>query len=589
MLRRTHILHQNSDQVQLSAARAPSGVGTCSFINKHIMNEPIIFCIDDDRQVLNAISRDLKAQYRKEYRILSTSLVQEALDSILELRNKGETIALFISDQRMPDMDGVTFLVKTMEFYPDAKRVLLTAYSDTDAAIKAINEVRLDYYLMKPWDPPEEKLYPVINDLLEEWHGTYTPDFKGIKLIGYQFSPKSHEIKEFLAGNLVPYQWWDIEKNKEAKQLLYVNKIEEKDLPAVFFEDGTSMLSPNLKDLAAKVGLNPTLKNEMYDVVIIGAGPAGLAAAVYGASEGLKTLLVERHAPGGQAGTSSRIENYLGFPSGLSGADLTRRAITQATRFGTEFLSQQDVREIQEKDGYKKCLLESGVEINTRTIIITTGVDYRKLETKGVEDFTGAGIYYGAAMTEAASCKDKEVYVVGGGNSAGQAAMYLAKFARNVYILVRKEDLTSTMSAYLIDQIKSTVNIHVLGKTEIREAMGNDRLAQLIIGNINDGVAETKPADALYIFIGSKPFTDWIGKAIIRNDKGFIETGRDAKSYSSFDKIWKLKRDPYLLETSAPGIFAAGDVRAGAMNRVASAVGEGSMAISFVHKYLAEV
>ncbi|RDC63604.1 FAD-dependent oxidoreductase [Adhaeribacter pallidiroseus] len=553
------------------------------------MNEPIIFSIDDDIQVLRALNRDLKAQYRKEYKILSTPSVQEALDSLLELKNKGETIALFIADQRMPEMDGVSFLVKATEFYPEAKRVLLTAYSDTDAAIKAINEVRLDYYLMKPWDPPEDKLFPVIDDLLDEWQHSYQPDFKGIKLIGYQFSPKSHTIKEFLAGNLIPYQWLDVEKSKEAKQYVDINQIKTKDLPAVFFEDGTSIQSPTLRELADKVGLTPILKNDVYDVVIIGAGPAGLAASVYGASEGLKTLLIERYAPGGQAGTSSRIENYLGFPSGLSGSELTRRAITQATRFGTEFLSPQDVKAIHEKDGYKRIVLDGGEEINTRTVVITTGVDYRKLETKGVEDFTGAGIYYGAAMTEAASCKDKEVYIVGGGNSAGQAAMYLAKFARHVYIVIRKEDLTSSMSSYLIDQISVTSNIQILGKTEIKEALGDGKLEQVKIGPINSDESETKQADALYIFIGARPYTDWIGQEIIRNDKGFIETGRDVKSYHAFGKIWKLQRDPYLLETSAHGIFAAGDVRANAMNRVASAVGEGSMAISFVHKYLAEV
>jgi thioredoxin reductase (NADPH) len=552
------------------------------------MNEPIIFCIDDDVQVLRALTRDLKAQYRAEYKILSTSSVQEALDSLLQLKNQGDIVALFIADQRMPEMDGVSFLVKALEFFPEAKRVLLTAYSDTEAAIKAINEVKLDYYLMKPWDPPEEKLFPVVNDLLDEWQNSYKPDFKGMKVIGYQFSPKSHTIKEYLAGNLIPYQWLDIEKNKEAQQHLEVNNFKLKDLPIVFFEDGTSLHSPTIKELAGKVGLNPTLKNEVYDVVIIGAGPAGLAASVYGASEGLKTLLIERHSPGGQAGTSSRIENYLGFPAGLSGSDLTRRAITQATRFGTEFLSPQEVTAIQEKDGYKKIILE-GAEVITRTVVITTGVDYRKLETKGIEDFTGAGIYYGAAMTEAASCKDKEVYIVGGGNSAGQAAMYLSKFAKNIFIIIRKEDLTSSMSSYLIDQINGTANIFVLGKTEIKEALGNDRLEQVKIGSIHSDEAETKPADALYIFIGSRPYTDWIGKEIIRNDKGFIETGRDAKSYGAFNKIWKLQRDPYLLETSAHGIFAAGDVRANAMNRVASAVGEGSMAINFVHRYLAEI
>lgn len=553
------------------------------------MNEPIIFCIDDDAQVLRAITRDLKAQYRKAFKILGTTDPKEALDSLLELKNKGETIALFVADQRMPEMDGVSFLVKATDYFPEAKRILLTAYSDTEAAIKAINEVHLDYYLMKPWDPPEDKLYPVIDDLLDEWQHHYKPDFKGIKVIGYQFSPKSHTIKEYLAGNLLPYQWMDIEKSMEGKQLLEFNNFKEKELPIVFFEDGSSLISPSIREIASKVGLNPVLKNEVYDVVIVGAGPAGLAAAVYGASEGLKTLLIERQAPGGQAGTSSRIENYLGFPSGLSGSELTRRAITQATRFGAEFLSPQNVKSISEKDGYKHITLDGGATINTRSVVITTGVDYRKLETKGVEAFTGAGIYYGAAITEAAACKDKEVYIVGGGNSAGQAAMFLAKFAKQVNILVRKPNLTATMSAYLIDQINGMGNIQVLGETEIKAAIGNEHLEQLEIGSINGSSTELKPADALYIFIGSKPYTDWVCEAVIRNEKGFIETGRDAKNHEAFGKIWKLERDPYLLETSAPGIFAAGDVRANAMNRVASAVGEGSMAISFVHKYLAEV
>ncbi len=551
--------------------------------------QPILFVIDDDLQVLRAIVRDLRDQYRTNYRILSTSVVKEALDALKELKNKGETVAMFISDQRMPEMDGVSFLDEAMDIFPTAKRVLLTAYSDTEAAIKAINEVKLDYYLMKPWNPPEEKLYPVINDLLDEWQVGYRPDFRGIKVIGYQFSPKSHNIKEFLAGNLIPYQWLDIERNEEAERLLKLNQVELKELPAILFEDGQWMKSPSLKDIAAKVGLSATLKYDMYDVVIIGAGPAGLAASVYGASEGLKTLLIERQAPGGQAGTSSRIENYLGFPSGLSGSDLTRRAITQATRFGTEFMSQQEVTNICQQDGYKKIRLDDGKEINTRTIVLATGVEYRRLEKKGVEAFTGAGVYYGAAVTEAVSCRDKEVYVLGGGNSAGQAAMYLSKFARNVYIVIRKDSLVSSMSAYLIDQIRGTENIHLLPNTEIKEALGSSKLEQLVLQCTDTNTEETREADALYIFIGSKPCTSWIELDIIKNDKGFIETGRELRGYESFNKIWKLDRDPYLLETSYHGIFAAGDVRAGAMNRVASAVGEGSMSISFVHKYLAEV
>ncbi len=550
---------------------------------------PIIFSIDDDPQVLRAITRDLRSHFRQSYRILSTTSVKEALESLLDLKNKGESVAIFVSDQRMPEMEGVDFLQKAREFFPDARRVLLTAYSDTDAAIKAINSVQLDYYLMKPWDPPEEKLYPVISELLDDWQDTYRPAFKGIKVVGYQFSPKSHEIKEFLSGNLIPYQWQDVELNQEAKELLKLNNIALKDLPVLFLEDGSCLSSPSIPAVAEKIGLNPTIKNTVYDVVIIGAGPAGLAASVYGASEGLKTLLVERQSPGGQAGTSSRIENYLGFPNGLSGSELTRRAITQATRLGAEVLLPRAVREICQKDGYKKVMLDNGEEINTHAVVITTGVDYRKLETQGISDFTGAGIYYGAAMTEAAAFRDCEVFVVGGGNSAGQAAMHLSKFAANVTILVRKEDLTSTMSAYLIDQIAGRENIHILGCSEITAATGNGRLEELAIGNIKTGESVKRKANALFIFIGARPFTDWIGLDIIKDEKGFLETGRDLKTYEGFKKIWKQDRDPYLLETSCPGIFAAGDVRAGAMNRVASAVGEGSMSISFVHKYLAEV
>ncbi len=552
------------------------------------MDQSIIFVIDDDAQVLRAITRDLKNKYRQDYRVLSTSSAKEALDSLLELKNKGESVAMFISDQRMPEMEGVDFLSQAMQFYDDAKKVLLTAYSDTDAAIKAINKVRLDYYLSKPWDPPEERLYPVINDLLDDWQNNFRPDFKGIKLVGYQFSPKSHEIKEFLSGNLIPYQWMDA-TSEDGMQLLQLNNVETKDLPVIFFDDGTMLLSPHIIDVAKRIGLNPEVKNEIYDVVIIGAGPAGLAASVYGSSEGLKTLLIERKAPGGQAGTSSRIENYLGFPTGLSGADLTRRAISQSVRFGTDFLSPQSVKTIEVQDNYKKIILDDDTVIMTKAIVITTGVDYRQLATPGIQKFTGAGVYYGAATTEAASCKDKTIYIVGGGNSAGQAAMYLSKFAKQVNILIRKDSLSYTMSSYLIDQIKGVDNITVCVCREVIEAKGDKRLEELTIKNLATGEVYTEEAAALYIFIGAKPFTDWLDNEIIKNDKGFIETGRDLQHYDAFKKIWKLERDPYLLETSCTGIFAAGDVRAGAMNRVASAVGEGSMAISFVHKYLAEI
>jgi len=553
------------------------------------MERPIIFSIDDDTQVLRAISRDLRTMYGKEYKILSTTSALEALESLTDLKNSSDVVAMFVCDQRMPEMEGVAFLEKAIKIFPDAKRVLLTAYSDTEAAIKAINDVKLDYYLMKPWDPPEEKLYPILNDLLDDWQSNYEPVFKGIKVVGYQFSPQSHTVKDYLASNLVPYRWLDVEKNPDAKDVLALNNVGIEQLPMVIFEDGTYLCKPTIRAIAEKSRKNTQVIKEIYDVVIIGAGPAGLAAAVYGASEGLKTLLIERRAPGGQAGSSSRIENYLGFPSGLSGADLTRRAVSQAKRLGAEFLSPQEVSDITQKDGYKTIILDDGPEIISRTVVITTGVDYRKLDVKGVENFTGAGVYYGAAITEASACKDKDVYIIGGGNSAGQSAVYLSKYAKNVYIIIRRDSLSYTMSAYLITQIENIENIAVLADTEILEACGSNSLEKLTLINVKTKESETREAAALYVFIGAKPYTDWIKLDILKDEKGFIETGRELRRYDQFAKIWKMKRDPFLLETSCSGIFAAGDVRAGAMNRVASAVGEGSMAISFVHKYLAEV
>ena len=553
------------------------------------MKLPFIVIVDDDEQVLHAITRDIRAQYHAAYKILSTSSASEALEALTELKNSGDTVALFLVDQRMPEMEGVDFLQKALKIFPDAKRVLLTAYSDTVAAIKAINIVQLDYYLTKPWNPPAEKLYPVLDDQLEDWQAHYTPDFKGIKLVGYQFSPKSHEIKDYLAGNLIPYSWFDIENNAEAKTLVEINNLTNGDLPLIIYEDGSCAAKPTIRQIANKIGLTLQIKNEVYDVVIIGAGPAGLAAAVYGSSEGLKTLLVERRAPGGQAGTSSRIENYLGFPSGLSGADLTRRAMAQATRLGAEFLSPRQVCDIKIKDGYKTIVIDEGEQIVSRSLVITTGVDYRKLEVKGMENFTGAGVYYGASITEASVCRNQDVFIVGGGNSAGQAAMHLSKFAKKVYIIIRQSYLTVNMSAYLVNEIGLTPNIEVLANSEVVEACGNSYLEKLVVINTKTQEKTQYNAAAVYIFIGAKPYTDWIHLDIIKNSKEFIETGRNLIAYDAFPKIWKLKRDPFLLETSCPGIFAAGDVRAGAMNRVASAVGEGSMSISFVHKYLAEV
>lgn len=556
------------------------------------MKKPIIFSVDDDLQVLSSIKRDLRAQYKKSYRIISTSDSNEAIEALGSFKKKGEDIALFISDQRMPMMNGVEFLEKAKKFYPEAKRILLTAYSDTDAAIQAINEVQLDYYLLKPWNPPEEKLYPIIDELLDEWESSHVPDFQGIRVIGNQYAPLSHSIKDFLAGNLRPYKWLDMDRDPKALELLeaYDLSTDQAQLPVVAFEDGTILVRPSLQELASKVGLNPNAQTEMYDVVIIGAGPAGLSAAVYGSTEGLKTLLIERHAPGGQAGTSSRIENYLGFPNGLSGSELTRRALTQAQRFGTEFLSPQEVVGVQLNGPYKTIKLGDGSSISTKSIIITTGVAYRKLETPGISDFTGAGIYYGAAMTEANACANKQVYIVGGGNSAGQGAVYLSKFATKVNILIRKPDLTATMSSYLIDQINEIPNIEVQGRRQITQAKGEDgHLACLEIEHMDSGQKEMVEADALFIFIGTKPYTEWISLDMFRNEKGYLETGNNLYNYDSFKKVWKQAREPFMLETCQPGIFAAGDVRAGAMNRVASAVGEGAIAIKFVHEYLSKI
>ncbi|MCU0353678.1 MAG: FAD-dependent oxidoreductase [Cytophagales bacterium] len=553
------------------------------------MKQPLIIAVDDDPQVLRALTRDLRNNYRKDYKILSTESPKEALEAVRELKQKGETVALFISDQRMPDMLGVDYLVEAKKQFPEAKRVLLTAYSDTDAAIKAINDVQLDYYLMKPWDPPEEKMFPVLNDLLEAWQINFVPDYDGIRVLGFQFSPKSHEIKDFLSGNLLPYQWLDVETNDKAKELVASHNLELKDLPVVFFEDGSYIKQPALTQIAEKIGLKPQASAELYDVVIIGAGPAGLSAAVYGGSEGLKTLLIEKRAPGGQAGTSSRIENYLGFPSGLSGADLSRRAITQATRFGVEFLSPAEVIDIEIKENYKILTLANDTKINTKSLIIATGVDYRKLETKGVDSFTGAGVYYGAATTEANACRNREVFVVGGGNSAGQGAMYLSQFAQTVYIVIRRPSLSETMSQYLIDQINNTPNIRLLPCSEITEARGDGHLQEVDVQDLNSGTKQTLPADALFVFIGAKPYTDWMPINVFKDKRGFIETGRNLFQFENFKKSWRLSREPYPLETCIPGVFAAGDVRSTAMNRVASAVGEGAMAISFVHKYLAEI
>ena len=548
--------------------------------------KPIILAVDDDAQVLAAIARDLRQEFSQDYRILRVGSGPEALATIKELYAKEEPLALILADQRMPELEGVELLTASRELFPDAKRVLLTAYADTEAAIRAINSARLDHYLMKPWDPPEQLLYPTLHDLLAAWQAQHKPKFDGLRLIGFQWSPLSHELKDFLSGYMVGYQWLDFETSPEAKALLRAKGYETSQLPVVVFPDGSSLPNPTPSAIAAQLGINQQASQEMYDVVVVGAGPSGLAAAVYGASEGLKTLIIERQTPGGQAGSSSRIENYLGFPTGLSGAELAHRAWAQAVRLGAEFLAPQEVTKLCIQDGYKVLTLTDGSEISTKAVVLTTGVSYRTLDVPGMERLSGAGVYYGAARTEARSCDEQDVYIVGGGNSAGQAAMYLATYARRVFVVIRGADLSASMSAYLIEQIRATPNIELLPHSQVKEVCGQDHLEAVVLDT--NGTTGKRPARALFVFIGAKPSTEWVCDQVICDGKGFLLTGRDLVTDPRYTAAWKQTREPYLLETCVPGIFAAGDSRAGAMARVASAVGEGSMAIKFVHQYLDE-
>jgi thioredoxin reductase (NADPH) len=551
--------------------------------------KPTILAVDDDRVVLSAVERDLRRQYGKDYRILGADSGTGALEALKQLKLRGDPVALMVVDQRMPQMTGVEFLAQTIELFPTAKRVLLTAYADTEAAIRAINDIRLDHYLMKPWDPPEERLYPVLSDLLGDWQASYRPAFEGIRLIGLRWSPQAHALKDFLARNQLPYQWLDIELDSSALQYLQAANADPAVLPVVLFPDGSHLVRPTAALVAEKVGLRTHAQAPFYDLVIAGSGPAGLAAGVYGASEGLSTLIIEREAPGGQAGQSSRIENYLGFPVGLSGLDLARRAVAQATRFGTEILTPQEVTGVRLNDQYKVLMLGDGAEVSCHALLVATGVQYRKLNAPGVEELAGAGIYYGAAITEAISTRGQDVFVVGGGNSAGQAAMYLSGFARSVTILVRGHGLAESMSQYLIDQIGETPNIAVRTQVGVTEAHGAKNLESLTLVGGESGESETVPAAALFIFIGALPRTDWLGDLVVRDKAGFIPTGPDLLHDGKRPAGWKLGRDPYWLESSVPGIFAAGDVRARSVKRIASAVGEGSMAVQFVHQYLASL
>lgn len=556
------------------------------------MTKPVLLTIDDDAEVLRAIERDLRRKYASDYRVLRAESGSAAMEIVRELKLRNNPVALFLVDQRMPGLSGVQFLEQAIELFPDAKRVLLTAYADTDAAIAAINEAGINHYLLKPWDPPEENLYPVIDDLLDDWQANVPVQFEGIRVLGNRWSPESHNIKDFLARNHVPYQWLDIETadtNPEVQALVDLLDDDEKQaLPLVIFPNGLRLQRPALTDIAENAGLRTRAAEAFYDLAIVGGGPAGLAAAVYGASEGLRTVMVEREAPGGQAGMSSRIENYLGFPSGLSGGDLARRAVVQAKRFGVEILS-AEATAVRLDGPYRLLQLADGEQLSCHALLVATGVQWRKLNVPGIDRLTGAGIYYGAAMTEALNCKDGDVFVIGGANSAGQAAMYFSKYARRVVMLVRGSSLSASMSQYLIDQLKQTPNVQIEFHSTVVEAHGSDHLEAISIHCGTTNETNRVPANALFIMIGAAPNTAWLADLVERDERGFILSGSDLMRDGKRPKGWQVDRDPGLLETSVPGIFVVGDVRHGSVKRVASGVGEGSVAVSFVHQYLSKV
>jgi thioredoxin reductase (NADPH) len=556
------------------------------------MAKPILLSVDDDSDVLRAIERDLRSHYGAEYRVIGSDSPEGALDLLKQLKVRNDSVALLLADQRMPRMDGVAFLQEAMGIFPSAKRALLTAYADTNAAISAINQASINFFFMKPWDPPAEHLYPQLDDLLYDWQASYRPTFQGIRVLGTRWSPSSYELRDFLARNHVPYQWIDVElsaNDPETKRLLEALGPEAVNLPIVLFPDGSKLLDSAPAEVAQKVGLRTRAQTDFYDFAIVGGGPAGLAAAVYGASEGLHTVMIEREAPGGQAGMSSRIENYLGFPNGLSGGDLARRAVVQAQRFGVEILSPQQAVEVRTEGSYRIVKLADGSEFSCHALMIATGVQWRRLEAAGVDRLQGAGIYYGGGSTEALSCKGEIVYVVGGANSAGQAAINFAKYAERVVILVRGESLSSTMSRYLIDQVQQTPNIQLWTHASVSEVHGDSRLEEISVLCSDTGKVERVPATSMFIFIGALPETDWLANLVERDERGFLLTGPDLIRDGTRPKGWALDRDPFLLETNVPGIFAVGDVRHGSIKRVASGVGEGAVAVQFIHQYLSKV
>jgi len=556
------------------------------------MAAPAIVTVDDEPEVLRAVERDLRRRYGKDYRILGTDSGSGAVDLLKQLKTRGDILALALADQRMPHMSGLDVLGQAMQLFPQAKRALLTAYADTNAAIAAINTARVHYYLLKPWDPPEEKLYPVLDDLLDDWQAEYKAPYQGLRVLGTRWSPSSHQLKDFLGRNQVPYQWTDVEiaaPDPEVQQLIPNVDLKSASLPLVVLPGGEVLSNPPVDELAARIGLRTRAETTFYDFVIVGGGPAGLAAAVYGASEGLKTLLVERSAPGGQAGMSSRIENYLGFPSGLTGADLARRAFTQAKRFGAEILSPQEVVGMRVDGPYRFVKLRDGNEISCHAMLIASGLSWRKLDIPGVERLQEAGVYYGAAMTEAQLCSGEDVFLIGGANSAGQAAVYFAQFARSVTMLVRGASLEKGMSQYLIEQIREIPNIRVETQAEVVEVHGEDHLDSITIANHANETIRTERTSALFIFIGAMPCTAWLRGILPMDERGYLLTGALLPKDGDRPKGWKEERDPFIFESIIPGVFAAGDTRHSSIKRVASAVGEGSITVQMVHQYLAKV
>lgn len=554
------------------------------------MTKPVILAVDDDPAVLGAIERDLRREYRPEYRVMKAESGNEGLEVAQTLAARNTPIALFLVDQRMPVMSGTDLLREAMKLHPNARKVMLTAYADTDAAIAGINEIGLDHYLMKPWDPPEQRLYPVLNDLLGEWKARTVPAFEGIRVLGAQWSPQSFETKEFLSRNRVPYEWVDVEEDEAARALVEsLTGGDRTRLPIVAFPDGSNLVAPSNQALAEHAGLQTHGTRPFYDVVVVGGGPAGLANAVYAASEGLRTILVESHAAGGQAGTSSMIENYLGFPAGVTGADLAQRATMQAKKFGAELLTGQEVVTLRREDPYRVVVLGDGTELTGYTVVITTGMSARTLDAPGVEALHGCGVYYGAAMTEAARIRDRDICIVGGANSAGQGALFFSRYARHISMLIRAPDLQPMMSHYLADRIRAIPNIDVVGNVEVDHVTGNGSLDAVVVKHADSGQQQTIPCAAMFIFIGVRPHTEAFANILERDEAGFVITGTDLPKEHGRPRGWTLERDPFMFETNMPGVFAAGDVRSGANRRVAAAVGEGSAAIYSVHRYLRTV